>query len=306
MSLMIDVQKISKSFGQVRALVDVDLQVERGTVLGLLGPNGAGKSTLVNILATLYRPDAGVATVAGFDVVRDPVSVRSVIGLAGQYAAIDDVLSGRENLTMVARLYRLGRRDSARRATEVLERLGLADAADRAVRTYSGGMRRRLDLGASLVGRPEVLILDEPTTGLDPRTRLDLWSFINELVAEGTTVLLTTQYLEEADQLAEQIVVIDHGSVIARGTSEELKTRLGGDVLQIRVVDAARFDEAVDVLSALHGDKPALDRDQRRLNVPRETARRRWSPACERLTMRGSPSTTSRSGGPHSTTSSLR
>jgi ABC-2 type transport system ATP-binding protein len=268
MSVMIDVQRIAKSFGDVRALTGVDLQVEQGTVLGLLGPNGAGKTTLVNVLATLHRPDSGTATIAGLDVVDDAVAVRSVIGLAGQYAAVDEVLTGRENLTMVGRLYRLGRREAATRADEVLHRLGLADAADRPVRTYSGGMRRRLDLGASLVGRPAVLILDEPTTGLDPRTRLDLWAFIEDLVADGTTVLLTTQYLEEADHLADSIVMIDRGTVVARGTSEELKARLGGDVLEIRVVDAARLDEAVAHLGSLHADRPSVDRDQQRVTVP--------------------------------------
>ena len=264
---MIDVHAVTKSFGDVQALAEVDLHVDQGTVLGLLGPNGAGKSTLVKILATLYAPDSGHATIAGFDVVRDAVAVRSIIGLAGQFAAVDDLLTGRENLEMVGRLYRLGRRESATRAVAALERLGLADAADRQVKTYSGGMRRRLDLGASLVGRPRVLILDEPTTGLDPRTRLDLWAFIHELVVEGTTLLLTTQYLEEADHLAKRIVVIDHGRVIAEGTSDELKARLGGDVLEVRVASADRVADAARLLAALHGDKPTVDHDEQRLRV---------------------------------------
>ncbi len=264
---MIEVRSVAKSFGDVHALVDVDLRVEAGTVLGLLGPNGAGKSTLVKVLATLLVPDAGTATIDGFDVVRDAVAVRSIIGLAGQFAAVDEVLTGRENLIMVGQLYRLGRRVAVQRAAEVLERLGLADAGDRPVRTYSGGMRRRLDLGASLVGRPRVLILDEPTTGLDPRTRLDLWSFITDLVDHGTTVLLTTQYLEEADHLAQRIVVIDHGRVIAEGTSDELKTRLGGDVLEVRVVDSSRLDDAARLLEALRGDTAMIDREEQRLTI---------------------------------------
>ena len=206
---MIDAEGISKSFGETRALAGVDMSVPAGTVQGLLGPNGAGKTTLVRILATLLAPDTGRARVSGVDVQKDPNTVRSLIGLAGQYAAVDETLTGRENLVMVGRLYRLGAKLAKVRAAESLERLGLVEAADRPVKTYSGGMRRRLDLGASLVGRPRVLILDEPTTGLDPRTRLDMWSFIRDLVAGGTTVLLTTQYLEEADQLADHSIVID-------------------------------------------------------------------------------------------------
>ena len=228
---MIEVEGISKSFGATRALAGVDMSVPAGTVQGLLGPNGAGKTTLVRILATLLAPDTGRARISGVDVQKDPNTVRSLIGLAGQYAAVDETLTGRENLVMVGRLYRLGAKLAKARAAESLERLGLVEAADRPVKTYSGGMRRRLDLGASLVGRPRVLILDEPTTGLDPRTRLDMWSFIRDLVAEGTTVLLTTQYLEEADQLADHSVVIDRGQVIASGTSAELKARLGSDLI---------------------------------------------------------------------------
>jgi ABC-2 type transport system ATP-binding protein len=226
------------------------MSVPAGTVQGLLGPNGAGKTTLVRILATLLAPDTGRAEVSGVDVQKDPNTVRSLIGLAGQYAAVDETLTGRENLVMVGRLYRLGAKLAKVRAAESLERLGLVEAADRPVKTYSGGMRRRLDLGASLVGRPRVLILDEPTTGLDPRTRLDMWSFIRDLVAGGTTVLLTTQYLEEADQLADHSVVIDRGQVIASGTSAELKARLGSDLIEIEV-RAVELDQATAALAGI-------------------------------------------------------
>ena len=265
---MIEVHGVSKAFGSTQALADVDLHAAAGRVLGLLGPNGAGKTTLVRILTTLLRPDTGTATVAGLDVVRDAVALRSVIGLAGQFAAVDETLTGRENLEMVGRLYHLPKKDVKRRADEVLERFGLTDAAGRSVRTYSGGMRRRLDLGASLVGRPPVLLLDEPTTGLDPRTRMDLWRFIEHLVADGTTVLLTTQYLEEADRLAHRIVVIDQGRVIAEGTSDELKDRLGGDVLELRVVDAADLEKASQSVADLGAERPQIDAGQRRVSIP--------------------------------------
>jgi ABC-2 type transport system ATP-binding protein len=235
---------MSKAFGDVRALVDVDLDVARGTVLGLLGPNGAGKTTMVRILTTLLLPDEGRAEVAGFDVVRQTDEIRKLIGLAGQFAAVDENLTGRENIELVGRLYHLPKAEAKRRATELLERFGLVDAADRTVKTYSGGMRRRLDLGASLVGRPSILFLDEPTTGLDPRSRIDLWQVIRELVATGTTVLLTTQYLEEADELANRIVVIDHGRIIAEGTSDELKAKVGGDVIEVTVTDATQLRAA--------------------------------------------------------------
>jgi len=265
---MIEVSGVHKAFGETRALDGVDLQVPPASVLGLLGPNGAGKTTLVKVLATLLRPDAGWARVAGMDVVREPTGVRSVIGLAGQYAAVDEVLTGRENLEMVGRLYRLSAKEARLRADEALERLALTDAAGRSVRTYSGGMRRRLDLGASLVGRPRILILDEPTTGLDPRTRIELWEFIQQLVRDGTTVLLTTQYLEEADALAQSIVVIDHGRVIARGTADELKSQLGGDVLEVGVERAADMDKALAALAALGAEASHVDGEGRHLAIP--------------------------------------
>ena len=219
----ISVRGVTKSFGDVRALIDVDLDAPRGMVLGLLGPNGAGKTTLVRVLTTLLKPDSGTASVVGLDVVRDAAKLREEIGLAGQYAAVDENLTGLENLTMVGRLYGTGRRAAKKRGAELLERFDLVEAASRPTKTYSGGMRRRLDLAAALVDKPPVLFLDEPTTGLDPRSRLSLWDVIEELVSEGTTVLLTTQYLEEADRLANMIAVIDHGRLIAEGTPDELK-----------------------------------------------------------------------------------
>ena len=263
----IDVRGITKSFGETRALVDLDLVVPAGTVQGLLGPNGSGKTTLVRILATLLRADRGSASVAGVDVRSDPTAVRSLIGLAGQYAAVDETLTGRENLVLVGRLYRLGPQLAKKRADEALERLGLVDAADRQVKTYSGGMRRRLDLGASLVGQPQILILDEPTTGLDPRTRSDLWQFIRDLVAQGTTVLLTTQYLDEADQLADHIVVIDHGRLVATGTPDELKSRLGADLLELEVAPEL-LDRTVKLLAGIGSAKMNVDTDRSALSIP--------------------------------------
>ena len=237
--------------GEVKALNDLSLDVEEGTVLGVLGPNGAGKTTTVRILATLLKPDSGSATVAGIDVIKNPEKVREVIGLSGQYAAVDETLTGWDNLVMFGRLYHLGRQKSVDRANELLERFDLTDAAKRPITTYSGGMRRRLDLAASLIVRPKVLFLDEPTTGLDPRGRQDMWSVIQELVTGGVTVLLTTQYLEEADQLADDIAVIDRGTVIARGTSDALKTQVGGEKLEITVenIDIAKTQEIVTRVS---------------------------------------------------------
>ena len=264
----VEVEDVAVSFDETRALAGVDLTVGTGTVQGLLGPNGAGKTTLVRVLATLLRPDAGSARVFGFDVLRDATRVRALIGLAGQFAAVDDTLTGRENLEMVGRLYRLKRAEARRRAGEALERLGLVDAADRVVRGYSGGMRRRLDLGASLVGRPDLLILDEPTTGLDPQSRNDVWSFIRELVDDGTTVLLTTQYLDEADKLADHIVVIDHGKVIANGTPRELKARMGADVLELHLEDASELEPTAAALRGAGGGEPSIDTGDRRITLP--------------------------------------
>src|SRR5918997_1845683 len=251
---------IRQTFGDVVALDGLDLEVDPGTVFGLLGRNGAVKSTLVRVLATLLRPTAGRARVLGRDVVAEPLAVRRRIGLAGQFAAVDGELTGRENVEMVGRLYRLSGTEARARARDILDRFGLSDAADRRVSTYSGGMRRRLDLGASLIGRPPVILLDEPTTGLDPRTRQELWSTIDELRREGTTVLLTTQYLEEADRLAQRIAVVDHGRIAAEGTAAELKATVGAEMLAVRVAEAERIAEAAAALNDLStGDAPLVD-----------------------------------------------
>jgi ABC-2 type transport system ATP-binding protein len=255
------VEGLTKSFGNVHALRGIDLAVPRGTVLGVLGPNGAGKTTAVRILTTLLLPDSGRALVEGRDVVRQAAAVRRSIGLSGQSAAIQEELTGRENLEIVGRLYHLGKAESRLRADELLERFDLADAGDRHAKTYSGGMQRRLDLAASLIGRPQVLFLDEPTTGLDPRSRLGMWDIIRSLVAGGTTLLLTTQYLDEADELADEIVVIDHGLVIAAGTAEELKSRVGGDVLEFTVPDRNRLSDAVAAIVPIGEGEPHADKE---------------------------------------------
>ncbi|HZS15835.1 MAG TPA: ATP-binding cassette domain-containing protein, partial [Candidatus Dormibacteraeota bacterium] len=243
------VEDLARRFGDVEALRGVSLRVPRGSILGVLGPNGAGKTTMVRILATLLAPTSGRASVLGLDVVADAAELRHRIALSGQFAAVDELLTGRENLVMVGRLYRLPAAEARRRAGDLLERFDLTAAASRIAKTYSGGMRRRLDLAASLVARPEVLFLDEPTTGLDPRSRIGLWEIIRELVADGTTLLLTTQYLEEADRLADTIAVIDVGRVIAEGTADDLKSRVGGDVLELRVADLADLQPAAAALS---------------------------------------------------------
>ncbi len=264
----VEVDGVSKQFGSTLALDNVSLSVEAGRVLALLGPNGAGKTTLIRILTTLLAPDSGRARVAGLDVQRDPKAIRSLIGLAGQYASVDEMLTGRENLELVGLLYHLERSEYRRRAQDALERMTLTGAGDKPVKTYSGGMRRRLDLAASLIGRPPILFLDEPTTGLDPRTRNGLWQFIEELVAEGTTVLLTTQYMEEAEHLADGIVVLDTGCVVAQGTADELKDQLGGDVLEIRVTDVADLERAATLVAEFGDVVPRLNPDLKEVSLP--------------------------------------
>jgi daunorubicin resistance ABC transporter ATP-binding subunit len=264
----IEVEHVSKRFGTTLALDDVSLDVESGRVLALLGPNGAGKTTLVRILTTLLQPDSGRTRVAGFDVSKDAKTIRTMIGLAGQYATVDELLTGRENLELVGLLYHLETTEYRRRASEALERMSLVEAGDKPVRTYSGGMRRRLDLAASLIGRPPILFLDEPTTGLDPRTRNDLWALIEELVTEGTTVFLTTQIMEEAEHLAHQIVVMDSGRVVAHGTADKLKDHLGGNVLEVRVAHLNDLEKANTLVSALASTPPRLDPDLKQISFP--------------------------------------
>ncbi len=268
MAAAIEVTDLVKTFkGGVKALTGVSFAVEPGTVFGLLGPNGAGKTTAVRVLTTVLRPDSGRATVLGRDVVREPDAVRSLIGLAGQNAAVDEILTGRENLQMIARLNHLPLDFARSRALELLRQFELTDAADRTLKTYSGGMRRRLDLAAALVSRPQVLFLDEPTTGLDPQSRLGLWQVIEELVSEGTTVLLTTQYLEEADRLASQLAVIDHGGVISTGTPSELKARLGATVVHVAFADGVAAEKAAGALTWIGNGSPRIDGNTVEINV---------------------------------------
>jgi daunorubicin resistance ABC transporter ATP-binding subunit len=284
---IIQVEGLVKVFGgEVRALDGFSLAVESGIIYGLLGPNGAGKTTLIRVLATLLPPDGGIARVAGFDVRQHPNEVRSRIGLAGQYAAVDDFLTGRENVEMVGRLYGLSRGEARQRAGEVLERIHLVDAADRPVKTYSGGMRRRLDLAASLVGRPQLLFLDEPTAGLDPASRMDLWGLIKELVDMGTTVLLTTQYLDEADRLADRIAVIDHGRLISEGAGEELKDRAGGSVLEISV-PAEERTWTLETLRGVAAGQATYDEQRQKVSLPAPDGSRTLMEVLRRLDAAG-------------------
>lgn len=268
MSYAIEAEGLVKRFGETTALDGVDLAVPAGAILGVLGPNGAGKTTAVRILATLQRPDAGTARVGGFDILREPVAVRRLVGLTGQYASVDDDMTGRANLVLFGRLHDMSKVDARARAQELLDRFELSDAANRPVKTYSGGMRRRLDLAASLMSRPRVLYLDEPTTGLDPHSRNEVWDIVRRLTDEGVTVLLTTQYLEEADQLADRITVFDHGRVVADGTSNELKRKIGGQTLQVRPSRWQDMDVVAQILRELTGRQPNRDEDSRVLNTP--------------------------------------
>jgi ABC-2 type transport system ATP-binding protein len=268
MTTVITATGLVKRYGDVTALAGLDLAVPEGTVLGLLGPNGAGKTTAVRILTTLLTPDEGHVEVAGIDVLADPAAARERIGLSGQYAAVDEYLTGAENLQMIGRLYRLDRRRSRARAAELLERFDLTDAGDRPVKTYSGGMRRRLDLAGALVAAPPVLFLDEPTTGLDPRSRLGMWDVIRELIGQGTTLLLTTQYLEEADQLADEIVVIDHGRAIAQGTATQLKAQVGGERVELVLADTAQLELATATLRVDADGEVQVDARSGALSAP--------------------------------------
>jgi ABC-2 type transport system ATP-binding protein len=280
-------EALVKTFGSTRALDGIDLEIPTGTVLGLLGPNGAGKTTAVRILTTLLRPDSGRAWVAGHDVLAEPDAVRRSIGLSGQYAAVDENLTGFENLYMVGRLYGMNKARARTRADQLIDRFQLTDAANRPAKTYSGGMRRRLDLAGALVAEPLVVLLDEPTTGLDPRGRLDTWEVIGELVADGATVLLTTQYLEEADQLADTILVIDHGKVIASGTADQLKGEVGGERLEIVVADAADMDATSRVLAEVGTGEPTVDHHGRRVQVAVGAGAKSLVEALRRLDVEG-------------------
>ena len=263
----IQAEGVVKTFGKTRALDGLDLTMEAGQVLAVLGPNGAGKTTFINIVATLLRPDAGSVRVGGHDVAREPGAVRRLVALAGQNAAVEPAMTGRENVEMVARLFGVPRARARADAIQLLERLGLNEAADRPVRTYSGGMRRRLDLGASLVGRPRLLLLDEPTTGLDPRSRIELWDLIRSLVADGTDVLLTTQYLDEADHLASHVAIIDRGRVVAAGTPRDLKQRAGRSVVEVHVREAGDLERVAATLGSIGDDSPAVDESTRSVRV---------------------------------------
>jgi ABC-2 type transport system ATP-binding protein len=274
-ALAIEATGLRKTYGTTHALAGLDLQVGHGEILGMLGPNGAGKTTTVRVLTTLLRPDGGSAQVAGYDVQRDAADVRRLIGLTGQYAALDESLSGRANLVMIGQLGRLSLREARQRAAELLEQFDLTDAAERGVKTYSGGMRRRLDLAASLVTRPRVLFLDEPTTGLDPRSRMVTWDAVRSLAADGTTVLLTTQHLDEADQLADRIAVVDHGTVIAEGTAAQLKAKIGGERVVLTIAAESDLSRAVQVLGQHADGGPVADVTGRSLEAPVSAAARR-------------------------------
>jgi len=270
---MVEARGLTKSFGKIAALAGLDVVAESGQVVAVLGPNGAGKTTFIRTISTLLKPDSGTLRVAGVDVIDKPEQVRRIIGLAGQYAAVEEAMTGRENLQMVARLFGLGRRDAAHNSAAVLDQLGLTDAGDRLVRTYSGGMRRRLDLGVSLVGAPRLLLLDEPTTGLDPRSRNELWDAIRQLVALGTDVLLTTQYLDEADHLAQRVVIIDKGRVIADGTPDELKSRAGQDLVEVHAHRGDDLSRLATALEQLGGAAPRIDEITGRVTVPVDDGR---------------------------------
>ena len=268
MATAFEIKDLVKRFGNLNALSGITLSSDEGKIFGLLGPNGAGKTTIIRILSTLLRPTSGMAKVHGIDVIQEPEKVRRVIGLAGQYAALDEFQTGYENVFMTARLYGLNRAEAKKRTLALLERLELTESAHRPVRTYSGGMRRRLDLGASLVGEPKILFLDEPTTGLDPKSRLDIWSMVRELVNTGTSILLTTQYLEEADEFADQIAIIDEGSVIAQGTSNELKAQLGGDIIEFRLTSANDQAAALSAISRFAKQPPTFNSTTLQVHVP--------------------------------------